>query len=149
MSGFISIPFNFAGSEPMTLSIFENHLLQRFCERFHHNFESGMDCLRFLASKLQDERLIRIYEKVPIYASVVLYLESEKMFLILQMGTRADPNEIKISTVLYRANESMRLMIQDTDYPYVLPTEGKLRFGKERKYFELKQRESKYFSKLA
>ena len=149
MSGFISIPFQFAGSEPMTLSIYQDHLLQRFCERFDRKFQDGEECLEFLASKLQDERLIRIYNKVPVYASVVLYLEPEKMFLILQMGTRADPNEIKISTVLYRANEQMRLMIQDTDYPYVLPAEGKLRFGKERKYFELKKRESRYFSKMA
>ena len=149
MSGFISSPFQFAGSEAMKLSIYQDHLLKRFGERFNQKFPDGNACLQFLATKLQDERLIRIYEKVPVYANVVLYLESEKMFLIMQMGTRTDPNEIKISTVLYRANEQARIMIQDTDYPYVLPTDGKLRFGKERKYFELKKRESRYFSKMA
>ena len=60
------------------------------------------------------------------------------------MGTHADPNEIKVSTVLYRENEQMRLMIRQTDYPYVLPAEGKLRFGKEKKYFELMRKDSMY-----
>ena len=133
---FKSKKFLFAGLEEMTLTVFEDHLLKRFSERMGIKFNDGQDCLNWLDACLQDERLIRIYEKVPVYATVVLYVESKKLYLIMMMGTQKDPNEVKVNTVLYRSNEKMRLLVQETDNCYVLPSEGKLRYGTEKKYFE-------------
>ena len=55
------------------------------------------------------------------------------------MGTKKNPNEIKVSTVLYRSNEKTRILVEGTDYCYVLPTDGNLRFGTEKKFFERKK----------
>lgn len=147
MSGFVSIPFEFAGTKSMVLSMYEDHLLKRFEERFCHSFHNGKECLAYLAARLQDKRLGQIVEKVPKYGNVVLYLESENMYVITRMGTKVNANEICVSTVLPHSSERTRLMIQEDDFPYVLPIDGKLRFGKERKYFELKKQKSKYQKK--
>lgn len=123
----------------MLLTIFEAHLMQRFSERFNISFREGMECLDYLANCLTDERLIRVYEKVPLYETVVIYNEAKKLYIIMSMGTKKNPNEIKVSTVLYRSNEKTRILVEETDYCYVLPAEGKLRFGTEKKFFERKK----------
>lgn len=120
----------------MILTIFEDHVLQRFKERFKIKFYDGNECLDYLADCLQDERLIRIYDKIPLYETVVLYIEKRKLYMIMQMGTHKDPNEVKVYTVLYRKNEQMRLLVKPTDNCYILPEEGKMRYGTEKKYFE-------------
>lgn len=120
------------------------HLLQRWVERLGHSFQNGKQCAEVIGSYLADERLITVFERVPVYGSVALYIESLKTLFFMDMGTRKDPNEIKVSTVLYRANESQRFLVDAEDYCYILPKEGKLRFGKERKYFELKKRAPKW-----
>lgn len=141
---FESIPCLFAGTEPVVLTVYAPHLLQRWVERLGHSFQNGKQCAEVIGSYLADERLITVFERVPVYGSVALYIESLKTLFFMDMGTRKDPNEIKVSTVLYRANESQRFLVDAEDYCYILPKEGKLRFGKERKYFELKKRAPKW-----
>ena len=141
---FESIPCLFAGTEPVVLTVYAPHLLQRWVERLGHSFQNGKQCAEVISSYLADERLITVFERVPVYGSVALYIESLKTLFFMDMGTRKDPNEIKVSTVLYRANESQRFLVDAEDYCYILPKEGKLRFGKERKYFELKKRAPKW-----
>ncbi len=99
-------------------------------------FESDRQCAEYMAALLEDERLLTIYERVPVYGSVALYMEAIRTYFFLNMGTRMNPDEIKISTVLYRSHDKMRVLVSDEDYCYVLPSEGKLRYGREKKYFE-------------
>lgn len=141
---FESVPCMFAGSEPVTLTVYAPHLLQRWVERLGYQFQSGKQCAEVISSYFADERLITVFERVPVYAPVALYMESLKTIFFMCMGTRADPNEIKVSTVLYRANETQRFLVNTDDYCYILPETGNLRFGKERKYFEWKKRTPKW-----
>lgn len=145
-SAFVSIPIEFAGSEPMTLSVFEPHLLARWSERMGKRFSDGRQCAELIASYLADPRLLTIYERVPVYGNVALYVEKAKTLFFMTMGTKIDPNEVKVSTVLYRADDRLRMMVNEEDHCYILPAqpEGKLRYGRERKFFECKKRTPKW-----
>lgn len=136
---FISTSVNFAGQEEMVLTIYAPHVLQRLKERLFPEYAgNGTDCANLLAGLLEDERLYDIYARVPVYSSVVLFLEKYSLYLIFQMGTKQNPNEVKISTLIHQIGETKRIMVEKTDLCYVLPIEGKLRFGKNKKYFVFK-----------
>lgn len=108
------------------------------------HFYDGEQCAKLIATYLMAPQLIVIYERVPVYASVALYVERAKTTFFMTMGTKFDPNEVKVSTVVYRANENMRIMVNEDDYCYILHQDGKLRFGRDRKYFECKKRPPKW-----
>ena len=137
---FVSVPFFFAGIEEKILTIFAPHVLRRREERFGTRFNSAEDCASAIGKILSDPRLEIILEKVPIYSRLRLYLERYNMYIFLQMGTRIEANEVKVSTLYCRGENQERVLVEQNDLCYVLPSDGKLRFGKEKKYFEIKKK---------
>ena len=137
--GFITVPVLFAGSIPMRLTFYAKHLLLRWGERGGMKFENAQDCARFTASFFEDPRLLTVYERAPKLAHVALFIESAETVFFLQNGTKYDADEVKVAT-LFRRKEGTKVLVDEDDLCYILPKEGKLRFGKERKFFEWKRR---------
>ena len=91
------------------------------------------------ASFFEDQRLLTIYERAPKGSHIALFIESAETVFFLQNGTKYDADEIKVAT-LFPRKEGTKVLVESQDLCYILPIEGKLRFGKERKFFELKRR---------
>lgn len=138
-AGFITVPVNFAGCIPMKLTIYRQHLLLRWQERGGKIFNDAQECALYTASFLEDQRLLTIYERAPRYSHIALFVESAETVFFLQNGTKHDANEIKVAT-LFRRREGTKVLVDSEDLCYILPEAGKLRYGKERKFFELKRR---------
>lgn len=108
------------------------------------HFYDGEQCARLIATYLTAPQLMVIYERVPVYANVALFVERAKTTFFMAMGTKFDSNEVKVSTVVYRPDGNTRTMVNEEDYCYILHQDGKLRFGRNRKYFECKKRPPKW-----
>lgn len=131
----VTTPCNFAGVQ-MRMSFYGPHLQLRWKERKGKDF-SVLECAKYTASFFEDPRLHVILERVPDFSHVALYIESAQTVFFFQKRTKYDFNEIKINT-LYPLKNGGRVLVERDDYCYILPEEGKLRFGKERKFFTYK-----------
>lgn len=138
-SGFITVPIKFAGTIPMRLTFYRQHLLLRWQERGGIEFNDAQECALHTASFFEDQRLLTIYERAPKGSHIALFIESAETVFFLQNGTKYDADEIKVAT-LFPRKEGTKVLVESQDLCYILPIEGKLRFGKERKFFELKRR---------
>ncbi len=140
--GFISVPFTFAGKEPMRLTIFASHLLQRSKERLGIEFGDAYECAKYLANLLRDPRLETISRRVPFGAGIALRIKPQDIVIYFRLGTRRGETELKVSTIC-KVKEGVRALVNKDDYCYLLPeaNEGGLRFGRNKHYFEVKQRE--------
>lgn len=138
-SGFITVPIRFAGTIPMRLTLYKQHLLLRWQERGGKTFNTAQECASYTASFFEDPRLLMIYERAPKGSHIALFVESAETVFFLQNGTKYDADEIKVAT-LFPRKEGTKVLVDSNDLCYILPATGKLRFGKERKFFELKRR---------
>ena len=123
----------------MQLTIFTAHVKSRCKERLGIMFHSDREYCVFFGDILADARLEIILDKVPAFSHLVLYVEKYDIYLFMQIGTRFNSGEVKISTVYKRSKGHERVLVDTQDYCYILPEIGKLRFGKEKKYFVLKK----------
>lgn len=137
---FVSVPFLFAGEEEMQLTIFSSHVRVRCKERLGISFADDSDCCRFLVEILSDNRLALILDKVPLYSKLAIYVEDYNIYLFMQIGTKVNSQEVKVSTIYVRSEKQERVLVDEQDLCYVLPKEGSLRFGKEKKHFALKKK---------
>lgn len=140
---FVSVSFFFAGTEKKKLTIFAPHVLTRTRERMRKNFNSSEECAEMLGEILTDPRLAIILEKVPLYSRIAMYIEKHDIYIFMQMGTLYDSNEIKVATIYCRSEKQERILVDEKDLCYILPCDGELRFGKEKKYFALKKNKKK------
>lgn len=144
---FVSVPFLFAGEEEMQLTIFSSHVRVRCKERLGISFADDSDCCRFLVEILSDNRLALILDKVPLYSKLAIYVEDYNIYLFMQIGTKVNSQEVKVSTIYVRSEKQERVLVDEQDLCYVLPKEGSLRFGKEKKHFALKKKHRKAHKK--
>lgn len=135
---YVNLPFMFAGTEPLVLTFDRFHIVERWSERTNKQLSGPMQCMKEIAKLLKNESLITIYERVPIYGTVALYLESENLYLFLSMGTRASQKQVRVSTLIYRDDPKKRVLVDPEDFCYTLFQNGKLQYGKNKKYFEAK-----------
>lgn len=139
MKSFVTVPLMFAGKYPVRFTIHAQHVSTRWKERGHREFKDATECALHTAEFFKDERLDLLMQWAPKGAPLALIHEPAGFVFFLRIGTAVDENEIKVSTLIpYVAGN--RAMVDIADLCYILPQEGKLRFGKERKYFELKKR---------
>lgn len=141
MKGFVTVPFLFAGQHPMRLTLYAEHLLTRWKERGEQDFSDAEACARYTAEFFKDERLAILLDWAPRRTAIALVNEPADFIFFFVIGTKVDADEIKVSTILPYVSGG-KALVDAGDLCYVLPKEGKLRFGKERKYFQLKKRRS-------
>lgn len=139
MSGFVTVPCVLAGKFPMMLTIFVEHVLLRWQERGSMSFASPEECARYTVTFFMDERLSMLAQHVKRGACIAMVDESANLVFFFKYGTAYDEKEIKVMTI-YPYIPGNKVLVEETDLCYILPKEGKLRFGRERKYFELKKR---------
>ncbi len=126
-----SIQFKFAGVKKMYLTINKEHVIDRVGERFEKTFSNPYQCLRFLADKLKESRLVEVYNKTPAYGSAIVYFENIQGFYMMTMGTKYNRDEIMLMTVLYRDfndrsynGKARKVRCKPTDYCFVLPEDA-------------------------
>ena len=142
---FLSTYFLFAGTHKAVLTIFVPHVLERWRTRIASQRKcfssetSAKECLAEIKNILSDKRLSDIYVRAK-NQNVVLYVEERNLYLVMSLG-KFRQDEIKVSTVISanKNNIDNRCLVNNDDLCYVLPIEGKMRFGKEKKFFKWKK----------